>query len=153
MRAKYWMSLEAFENLLEQLVNLEESYEEMLDGYCSGQTTEREYYRELIQVYIRQLEKMLKYIAFKQEAHDEFPFVVIGSQVEIEDMEDGEICTYNVVNPQCTDISDGQVSFLSPVGTALLLKKIGETVAVQAPGGVYRYRIRAITSVCSSMSK
>lgn len=71
----------------------------------------------------------------------------MGSEVEVLDTENGSKFTFTVVAPfqsqrESHNIFD--VSCLSPVGRALLLKKVGETVEVDAPGGIFHYKINSI---------
>ena len=65
--------------------------------------------------------------------------VAIGSVVDVED-DGGETITVEVSAVG----GAGTVSPTSPLGSALLGKKAGETVDVQAPRGVWRATIRAI---------
>ena len=65
--------------------------------------------------------------------------VGIGSVVEVED-EQGETMTVEVSAVG----GSGTVSPTSPLGSALLGHKLGETVDVQAPRGSWRATIRAI---------
>ena len=65
--------------------------------------------------------------------------VGIGSFVEVED-ESGEMITVEVSGVG----GSGTVSPTSPLGSALLGHKLGESVSVQAPRGSWRATIRAI---------
>ena len=67
--------------------------------------------------------------------------VGIGSVVEVED-ERGETITVEVSGVG----GSGTVSPTSPLGSALLGHKLGESVEVQAPRGAWQAKIRAIRS-------
>lgn len=60
--------------------------------------------------------------------------VRVGSTVTVR-TKDNKRQTYQLVGPAEADPAAGRISHQSPVGRALLGKKRGETVTVQAPGG------------------
>jgi len=65
---------------------------------------------------------------------------VFGATVDIE-AEDGATVTYQIVGEDEADIKAGRISVSSPIGRALIGREPGESVEVQAPGGVKRYEI------------
>lgn len=67
--------------------------------------------------------------------------VVFGATVELEDVVSGDSVTYQVVGDDEADIKLGQISVSSPIARALIGKYTGDTVDVQAPGGVRQYEI------------
>mgnify|MGYP000120737053 CR=1 FL=1 len=67
--------------------------------------------------------------------------VVFGATVELEDMDSGDTVTYQVVGDDEADIKQGQISVSSPIARALIGKYAGDTVDVQAPGGIKQYEI------------
>jgi transcription elongation factor GreA len=69
--------------------------------------------------------------------------VAIGSHVTIQ--EDGsEPETYHLVGPTEADPRSGRISHESPIGRALMDKKVGEIAEAEAPGGKIRFRILKI---------
>lgn len=60
--------------------------------------------------------------------------VIFGATVTITD-EDDKNHTYQIVGQDEFDISKGRISWKSPMGSALLGKKLGDEVKVQKPGG------------------
>ncbi len=66
---------------------------------------------------------------------------VFGATVELEDMESGEIVTYQIVGDDEADIKQGKISISSPIARALIGKSAGDVAEVQAPGGVREYEI------------
>ncbi len=60
--------------------------------------------------------------------------VLFGCTVTIED-EVGELCSYSIVGVDELDASRGMVSWVSPIGKALLGSKVGDVVIFKAPGG------------------
>jgi len=71
--------------------------------------------------------------------------VVFGVYVEIENIENNEIKKYRIVGPDESDISRGYISVFSPISRALIGKKVGDEVVVNAPGGEIEYEIINIT--------
>jgi transcription elongation factor GreA len=67
--------------------------------------------------------------------------IVFGATVELEDLESGESVTYQIVGDDEADIKLGQISVSSPIARALIGKYAGDTVDVQAPGGVRQYEV------------
>ena len=73
-------------------------------------------------------------------AHD---MVRIGSRVKLVDEEE-EPVEYTIVGSAAANPRQGRISHDSPVGPALLGRKVGETVEVIVPAGTTKYRITEI---------
>jgi len=67
--------------------------------------------------------------------------IVFAATVELEDMESGDSVTYQIVGEDEADIKAGKISVSSPIARALIGKYVGDTVDVQAPGGVRQYEV------------
>ncbi len=67
--------------------------------------------------------------------------IVFGVTVELEDLESGESVTYQIVGDDEADIKQGMISVSSPIARALIGKHAGDSVDVQAPGGVRQYEV------------
>ncbi|MDR0454565.1 MAG: transcription elongation factor GreA [Deferribacteraceae bacterium] len=67
--------------------------------------------------------------------------IMFGATVELENIDNGEKRKYTIVGPDEADISLGRVSILSPLARAIIGKKAGNDVVVQAPGGEIEYEI------------
>ena len=67
--------------------------------------------------------------------------IVFGTTVELEGTEDSVRVTYQVVGEDEADIRQGLIAITSPIARALVGKEEGDTVNVQAPGGVRSYEI------------
>jgi transcription elongation factor GreA len=66
---------------------------------------------------------------------------VFGATVELEDQENGNQVTYQIVGEDEADIKAGKVSVSSPIARALIGKYAGDIAQVQAPGGLREYEI------------
>lgn len=69
---------------------------------------------------------------------------VFGATVEVEDIDSGEKRSYTLLGPDEADPAKGSISFLSPVGRALLGKEAGDEVTVAIPRGQVTYEIIAV---------
>lgn len=72
---------------------------------------------------------------------DESDLVVFGSTVELLDGETDEELTYRLVGKEEADVKNGDISFDSPIGRAILGKREGEEVKVKAPRGTRKLEI------------
>ena len=77
-------------------------------------------------------------IEFASNATDK---AVFGTSVCIEDMDSGQTNKYQLVGPLESDITENKLSVTSPLGKALIGKKIGDIINVNAPGGLRTYEI------------
>ena len=70
--------------------------------------------------------------------------VIFGSTVEVEDVDSGETRTFTILGPDEAEPAKGSISFLSPVGQALLGREEGDEITVDIPRGRVTYEILAI---------
>jgi transcription elongation factor GreA len=66
---------------------------------------------------------------------------VFGATVDLEDMENGEVVTYQIVGEDEAEIRAGKISISSPLARALIGKSSGDVAEVQAPAGLREYEI------------
>lgn len=66
---------------------------------------------------------------------------VFGATVELEDLQNGEAVTYQIVGDDEANIKVGKISISSPISRALIGKCQGDVAEVQAPGGVREYEV------------
>jgi len=70
--------------------------------------------------------------------------VRFGARVEVED-EDGQRSTYVLLGPDEADPARGRVSFCSPLGQALLGRRVGDTTVVRRPAGEITLSVLAVS--------
>ncbi len=70
--------------------------------------------------------------------------VKFGAHVRLVDEETEKEATYQIVGLHEADIKHGRLSVSSPLAKALIGKKVGESVAVPAPGGDRTYEILGV---------
>ena len=69
--------------------------------------------------------------------------VMLGSNVKMK-TEQGKSVEYTIVGPAEADPREGKISNESPVGRALIGKKVSDEVKVNAPKGIITYKITKI---------
>ncbi|NMC16385.1 MAG: transcription elongation factor GreA [Chloroflexi bacterium] len=85
---------------------------------------------------IKDLDLLLATARIIDEGENEQGLIQVGTTVTIQ--EDGnEPETYMIVGPAEANPLLGRISNESPIGRALINHKVGESVQVEAPGGVY----------------
>jgi transcription elongation factor GreA len=70
--------------------------------------------------------------------------VVFASRFVLSNVETGEDVEYQLVGPDESDVEKGRISITSPLGQAILGKKPGDEVVLQAPGGKRCYELLEI---------
>ena len=70
--------------------------------------------------------------------------VQIGNTVKLYDEEFEEEVVYTIVGSTEVNLEDNKISNESPIGKALLGRKKGEIVDVEAPDGIIKFKILAI---------
>ena len=91
------------------------------------------------------LENMLKNAVVVDESEIPKDVVSVGSKVKVKDYEFDEEVEYSIVGSAEADPMNFKISNESPVGSALIGKKIGEIVEVQIPDGVNKFEILGIS--------
>lgn len=101
---------------------------------------------------INQLMNMLKYTRVLKDDEIEDGIVCLGNTIEIQEVGEDEVETYNIVSKDeiemyailNSDMDDVLLSASSPVGKALLGHKTGETVSVETPACTIDFDIKNI---------
>ncbi len=130
------------ESLIKHLVHMEEQKDKVLATYFPQPSLEREEFKNLLDNYIKQVERHIRNISL--QSFPESPLVIMGSEVELRDLDSGETHSFKLSSPFEDSPGESDVSYLSPTGKALLLKNTGDMVRIDAPGGVFRYQIKSI---------
>lgn len=72
--------------------------------------------------------------------------VSVLSTITLLNMKTKKEVTYQLVSANEADLKSGKISVSSPIGKALLGKKIGEVADVKAPAGVLKFRVENISA-------
>ena len=92
---------------------------------------------------IVEIEYTLEHATVIDEAKDDGT-VGIGCQVELKYEDDDDTESYKIVGSQEADPFNNKISNESPIAAAIIGKKVGDTVEVASPDGVYSVKIVAI---------
>ncbi len=98
-----------------------------------------------IEARIEELEKLLKNVEVVVEDEVELDKISIGCRVHVHDVEFDEDMEFSIVGSTEANSLKGMISNESPVGKALLGKKIGDTVEVETQAGIITYQVLEIT--------
>lgn len=115
--------------------DLSENFEYRAARRAQGKTISR----------IRFLQRVLDYsriIDTKALPKDQISLL---SKVEFTNLATNVKMTYTIVSPHEMDLQNGKISCKSPIGMALMGKKVGNIVDVQAPSGVFQLRIESMS--------
>lgn len=94
---------------------------------------------------IAKLENMIRNSIVIDEENKDKDVVNIGSVVKVKEVGTTNEETYSIVGSAETDPLEGKISNESPVGRALLGKKVGEIADVEIPDGVLKFEVVSIT--------
>lgn len=70
--------------------------------------------------------------------------ITMNSTARLLDLDTRENLTYTLVFPENANISEGKISVLAPIGTAMIGYRVGDTFMWQVPDGVRRLRVEEI---------
>lgn len=71
--------------------------------------------------------------------------VSLLSRVEFTNLSTNTRMKFEIVSPHEMDLEAGKISLKSPIGAALMGKKVGEIAEAQVPSGTLRLRIESIS--------
>ena len=71
--------------------------------------------------------------------------VYIGAKVRLRDEDTQEELEYLLVAPPEADYANGKISIESPIGKALLGRKVDDVADIKVPAGIIKYRILSIS--------
>lgn len=97
-----------------------------------------------VEAKIAQIEDTLRYSRIIDEDEIRTDVVNIGSIVKLYDVEFDEEVEYKIVGSAEANPSKSRISNESPVGRALMGKKVDEVIEVQTPGGIVEFKILEI---------
>ena len=93
---------------------------------------------------IAKLESILKNATIMSAESTHGEHVRIGSMVVLEKQGDKNNKKFKIVGSEESDMATGKLSNRSPLGAAVLGKKVGETFSFNSPGGTMTYKIIGI---------
>ena len=93
---------------------------------------------------IAELENKVRHAKIIDEKEIDTETVQIGNTIKVLDVEFDEKIDYTIVGSTEVNLAENKISNESPLGKALLGARKNETVEVNAPAGVMKYKVLAI---------
>ena len=97
-----------------------------------------------VEARIEELEKLLKNAEVVDEDEVDLDTINIGCKVKILDVEFNEELEYKIVGSTEANSLKGKISNESPVGKALIGKRVGDNVVVETQMGAISYKVLEI---------
>ena len=94
-----------------------------------------------IELRIEELEKLLKNAEVVVEDEIDLEKISVGCQVKVLEMDEDEEMEFRIVGSTEANSLQNKISNESPVGHALLGKKVGDVVDVETQVGVIQYKV------------
>ena len=138
---------------LNHLINVvyPEVREDVAETSAQGDRSENAGYREARRKQaktisrIRFLQKVLEHSRLIDPAALPKDRVCLLSQVEFTNLTTNTRMKFKIVSPHEMNLEAGKISLKSPIGAALMGKKVGEIAEAQVPSGILRLKIESIT--------
>ena len=94
---------------------------------------------------IAEYENKVRHAKIIDEKDIDTEIVQIGNTVKVLDIEFDEKVEYTIVGSTEVNLAENKISNESPLGAALLGAKKNQTIEVNAPAGIMKYKVLAIT--------
>ncbi len=141
--------LHKLESELEHLksVKREEVAERIKQAIAFGDISENSEYEDakneqaFIEGRIASLEKTLKNARLMEDHDIRTDEVSLGSKLTLKELKSGREVVVTLVASVESKLKDGKISDESPVGKAVMGKKVNDQVEVEAPAGIIKYQI------------
>lgn len=117
---------------------------EFADAVDNAEYDEAKQEQAFVEGRIQELERLLSSAKLIEEPTTKGDYVRMGSHVRVSD-DEGEEETYYLVGSHEADPRRGLVSNESPIGRALIGKRVGEETTVVAPAGSFTLKILEIS--------
>lgn len=103
--------------------------------------------QEYVKARLRQLGRRLADLSLINMNNIPRDKVGLGSTVKVYDNTKNEELQYNLVTSEESDVAAGKISTTSPIGRALLNKKVGDTAVVVTPTGKRELEILSLSTI------
>src|SRR3954469_8509975 len=103
--------------------------------------------QEFVKARVRQLGKRLADLSMVNMNNIPHDRVGLGSTIKVYDSTKEEEIEYKLVTSEESDVATGKISTTSPIGRALLNKKVGEEAVVDTPNGKRTLEILRLSTI------
>jgi transcription elongation factor GreA len=103
--------------------------------------------QEFVKARLRQLGRRLADLSLINLNNIPKDKVGLGSTVKVYDTDKDEEVEYKLVTSEESDVAAGKISTTSPIGRALLNKKVGDSATVVTPNGKREFDILGLTTM------
>ncbi len=146
------LTREKYEELVQTLTQLktvgrDEIAEKIKEARSHGDLSENAEYDEAmndqakLEAQIAKIEEELKNATILDESSISSEVVGIGSEVDVENLSLKKKMTFKILGKGSADPFNGVITADSPIGKALIGKKVGEKVEVEIPNGTVTFKI------------
>jgi len=99
----------------------------------------------MINARISELRSKLSRAVVVDESQIDTSTVAFGATIDLEDLGDKSLETWHLVGEGEDDPLENKILTSSPMGQALVGKKLGDTVVVKAPAGTIKFKVKKIS--------
>ena len=103
--------------------------------------------QEFVKARVRQLGKRLADLSMVNMNNIPKDRVGLGSTVKVYDNTKNEEVEYKLVTSEESDVASGKISTTSPIGRALLNKKVGDTALFVTPNGKREMEVLSLSTI------
>lgn len=144
----YWKLLQELKRLRRQV--RPQVLQEVMEAAAEGRLDRNEWYHEArqrqyqVDRQIRHLQELISKAEILVGSNLPPSQVRFNCKVKVRNLANGQISTYHLVSQAEADLSQGCLSVDSPMGQALLGKKVGDQIVFYPPAGCRCYQILEI---------
>ena len=103
--------------------------------------------QEFVKARVRQLGRRLADLSMVNMNNIPKDKVGLGSTVKVFDSTKNEEMEYNIVTSEESDVAKGFISTTSPIGRALLNRKVGDEIEVATPAGKKEFEVVQLMTI------
>ena len=103
--------------------------------------------QQFVQARLGQLTQRLSKLSSIDESQIATDAVGMGSRITVEDQATKVKEDYHLIFGDAEDFDDGQVTMSSPIGRALLGKKVGEIALLKLPAGARKLKVVKLVTI------
>ena len=96
---------------------------------------------------IDELRALVENAEIIEKVETDHDVIIIGSGVKVLDIAENDEMEYKLVGSQEANPREGRISDESPLGRALLGRRAGEKISIEAPDGVIEFKITGVENV------